>query len=101
MSWSCTTADEGGTGGEGDAPLPTPEATREGATRRVGFKIYLRDIHEPMVAAWEDKQAFGTDSFKDLVEVSRCSLAPPPPLQQKSLDSTVRGVANCRTSADM
>ncbi len=85
MSWSCT-----GTESEaGGAPPPTTgaagatgatgdcDATQHSRPQGVQFKIYLRDIHEPMVAAWEDKQAFGTDSFKDLVEVSKMYLSDP------------------------
>lgn len=42
-----------------------PEAAPEG----LGVKYYLRDINKDMVSAWEDKDAFGGDRFKDVVEV--------------------------------
>ena len=42
----------------------------EGEGKVVGLKVYLRDISEAMVAAWEDKEAFGSDTFKNLVEVN-------------------------------
>lgn len=37
------------------------------------LKIYLRDISETMVAAWENGEAFGTDRFKDVVKV-KCKM---------------------------
>ncbi len=34
-----------------------------------GFKIFLRDISQPMVDAWRDTQAFGCESFTDSIQV--------------------------------
>ncbi|XP_064404588.1 uncharacterized protein LOC135349874 [Halichondria panicea] len=36
-----------------------------------GFKIFLRDISQPMVDAWRDTQAFGCESFTDSIQISQ------------------------------
>lgn len=38
----------------------------------VGFKILLRDICKPMVEAWKDPKAFGSEQFADSVLVGHC-----------------------------
>lgn len=56
-------------------PCPDPGSKAEGESSEsckmedVPFKFYLRDTSEDMVSAWENKEGFGTDKFKDLVEV--------------------------------
>ncbi len=62
-------------GGEEGAVAAKHGGTELGKDRRRGvdIKLYLRDINEAMVAAWEDKEAFGTDAFKDLVQVTHSS----------------------------
>lgn len=70
-----------GNGGEApgkDEETSAPEDKalgREGTSGQssgesVRLKVYLRDISKAMVTAWEDKEAFGSDTFKELVEVS-------------------------------
>ncbi len=35
-----------------------------------GFKLFLRDLNQELVDAWREKDAFGDDRFKGLVEAS-------------------------------
>jgi hypothetical protein len=41
--------------------------------KEVSFKVHLRDYNEAMVSAWEDKEAFGEETFKDLIEVTNAT----------------------------
>lgn len=50
-----------------------------GPSNELFFKVLFRDINPAMTAAWEDREAFGEEKYRELVEVSetrgRSSLA--------------------------